>query len=581
MKSSTAPQLAIVEQARAFGWVDAAVMLALLGLLWSALHFGKGMLVHFDPAAMPQVDPSPSQIPYYAGRTLLRMWIAFCFSLLFAIGTGYLAAKNKTARAFILPALDVLQSVPVLGFLSATVTGFMALFPGSLLGVECAAIFAIFTGQVWNMAFGFYHSMVTIPTDMQEAASTYGLTRWQRFRTVELPASAHSLIWNSMMSFGGGWFFVAQSEAISVMNKDIKLPGLGSYMAQAIERGDKRAALWAVVAMIVLILASDQLVWRPLLAWADKFKIELTESATPATSWVYTLLRGAYLFSWINERIWQPLMDKLFQPASPTARIPVRLNPTGQKLLWRAVGIAAALWMGYELLTAVAAAVAALHGALTLSIFGHIVWLGFLTALRVAAMTVLATLIWTPIGVWIGFQPKVARFAQPLAQIGASFPVNMTFPIVVGFFVANHITLNWGSILLIAMGTQWYILFNVIAGAMAIPNDLQEAARIYGLRRWDLWRTLILPAIFPFWVTGACTAAGGAWNASIVAELATWGDTTLTADGLGAYIASVTKTGDTPLIIASIGVMSIFVVLMNKFIWRRLYAYAERRFKLD
>ncbi len=581
MKSSTAPQLSIVQEPRAFGWVDAAVMLALLGLLWSALHFGKGMLVHFDPASMPQVDPSPSQIPYYAGRTLLRMWIAFSLSLLFAVGTGYLAAKNKTARAFILPALDVLQSVPVLGFLSATVTGFMALFPGSLLGVECAAIFAIFTGQVWNMAFGFYHSMVTIPTDMQEAASTYGLTRWQRFRTVELPASAHSLIWNSMMSFGGGWFFVAQSEAISVMNKDIKLPGLGSYMAQSIERGDNNAALWAVVAMIVLILASDQLVWRPLLAWADKFKIELTESATPATSWVYNLLRGAYLFTWLNERVWQPVMEKLFQAADPKARIPIRLNETGKKLLWRAMGIVIALWMGYEVLTALAAAVAALHGALTISIFGHIVWLGFLTALRVAAMTVLATLIWTPIGVWIGFQPKVARFAQPLAQIGASFPVNMTFPIVVGFFVAMHITLNWGSILLIAMGTQWYILFNVIAGAMAIPNDLQEAARVYGLRRWNLWRTLILPAIFPFWVTGACTAAGGAWNASIVAELATWGDTTLKADGLGAYIASVTKTGDTPLIIASIAVMSIIVVLMNKFIWRKLYAYAERRFKLD
>ena len=581
MKRSTAPQLAIVQEPRTFGWVDGAVMLALLGLLWSALHFGKGMLVHFDPSAMPAVDPSPSQIPYYAGRTLLRMWIAFSFSLMFAIGTGYLAAKNKTARAFILPALDVLQSVPVLGFLSATVTGFMALFPGSLLGVECAAIFAIFTGQVWNMAFGFYHSMVTIPTDMQEAASTYGLTRWQRFRTVELPASAHSLIWNSMMSFGGGWFFVAQSEAISVMNKDIKLPGLGSYMAQSIERGDNNAALWAVVAMVVLILASDQLVWRPLLAWADKFKIELTESATPATSWVYNLLRGAYLFSWIYERVWQPVADRLFQAAGPTARIPVRLNPAGKKLLRRAVGILVALWMGYEVLTALAAAVAALHGALTLPILGNIVWLGLLTALRVAAMTVLATLIWTPIGVWIGFQPKVARFAQPLAQIGASFPVNMTFPIVVGFFVATHITLNWGSILLIAMGTQWYILFNVIAGAMAIPNDLQEAARVYGLRRWDLWRTLILPAIFPFWVTGACTAAGGAWNASIVAELATWGDTTLKADGLGAFIASVTKTGDTPLIIASITVMSIFVVLMNKFIWRRLYAYAERRFRLD
>ncbi|SOD30072.1 NitT/TauT family transport system permease protein [Variovorax sp. YR752] len=578
---STAPQLTVTEERRAFGWVDALVMLALLGLFWSALHFGKGMLVHFDPAAVPQVDSSPSLIPYYAGRTLMRMWIAFGFSLFFAISVGYLAAKNRTARAFILPALDVLQSVPVLGFLSATVTGFMALFPGSLLGVECAAVFAIFTGQVWNMAFGFYHSMVTVPTDMQEAASTYGLTRWQRFRTVELPASAHSLIWNSMMSFGGGWFFVAQSEAISVMNKDIQLPGLGSYMVQAISNGDKTAALWAVVAMIVLILASDQLVWRPLLAWADKFKIELTGSTTPATSWVYNLLRGAYLFTWISERLWRPLLDKVFQARAPMARMPVRLKASWKKLLWRVVGIVLSIWIGIELLRAVAAATAALHGALSLADFGHIVWLGFLTALRVAAMTVLATLIWTPVGVWIGFQPRVARFAQPLAQIGASFPVNMTFPIVVGFFVASHISLNWGSILLIAMGTQWYILFNVIAGAMAIPNDLKEAGRVYGLRRWSLWRTLILPAIFPFWVTGACTAAGGAWNASIVAELATWGGTSLQADGLGAYIANVTKTGDTPLIIASIGVMSIFVVLMNKLIWRRLYAFAERRFRLD
>ena len=570
-----------MEERRTLGWIDALFLLILLGLLWSALHFGKGMLVHFDPAAVPQIDSSPSQIPYYAGRTLMRMWIAFGFSLFFAIATGYLAAKNRTARAFILPALDVLQSVPVLGFLSATVAGFMALFPGSLLGVECAAIFAIFTGQVWNMAFGFYHSMVTIPNDMQEAASTYGLTRAQRFRTVELPASAHSLIWNSMMSFGGGWFFVAQSEAISVMNKDIKLPGLGSYMAQAIAQGNNTAALWAVVAMILLILVSDQLVWRPLLAWADKFKIELTESATPATSWVYNLLRGAYLFTWIGERLWLPLKDRVSRVPNPAARVPVRLGAGGQKLLWRAAGIVLAVWIGFEILRALAAAVAALHGALTLAAFGHIVWLGALTALRVAAMTVLATLIWVPVGVWIGSQPRVARFAQPLAQIGASFPVNMTFPIVVGFFVAAHVTLDWGSILLIAMGTQWYILFNVIAGAMAIPNDLKEAARVYGLRDWNLWRTLILPAIFPYWVTGACTAAGGAWNASIVAELATWGSTTLKAQGLGAYIATVTREGDTAMIIASIGVMSIFVVLMNKLIWRRLYAFAERRFKLD
>ncbi len=576
-----APQLIIKKERREFGWVDAFVMLTLLGILWSAMHFGKGMLVSFDPATVSEIDSSPSQIPYYAGRTLLRMWIAFSFSLFFAVATGYIAAKSTKARAVILPALDVLQSVPVLGFLSATVAGFMALFPGSLLGVECAAIFAIFTGQVWNMAFGFYHSMVTIPTDMQEAASTYGLSPWQRFKTVELPASAHSLIWNSMMSFGGGWFFVAQSEAISVMNKDIKLPGLGSYMAGAIERGDNSAALWAVVAMVLLIVVSDQLVWRPLLAWADKFKIELTESTTPATSWVYDMLQGAYVFTWLNVQIWQPLKDQLSRVFRRRASGPKVSRRTSPAWLWRALVILMGVWLGFEVLNGLFAAIAAMHGVLTFSIVGNIVWLGFLTLLRVLAMTILATLIWTPIGVWIGFQPRVARFAQPLAQIGASFPVNMTFPIVVGFFVAGHISMNWGSILLIAMGTQWYILFNVIAGAMAIPNDLKEASRIYGLRNWDLWRTLILPAIFPFWVTGACTAAGGAWNASIVAELATWGDTTLKAEGLGAYIADVTKSGDTPLIIASIGVMSLFVVLMNKFIWRRLYAFAERRFRLD
>ena len=578
---SLAPQLVVNQHRPRFTWLDGLVLAVLFGLFWSVMHFGRGMLVAFDPAGVPELDFSTSQIPYYAGRTLLRMWIAFAFSLFFAISLGYLAAKSQSARSVILPTLDVLQSVPVLGFLSATVAGFMALFPGSLLGVECAAIFAIFTGQVWNMAFGFYHSMVTIPTDMQEAASTYGLSRWQRFRTVELPASAHSLIWNSMMSFGGGWFFVAQSEAISVMNKDIKLPGLGSYMAMAIEKGDNHAALLAVIAMLVLILVSDQLVWRPLLAWADKFKMELTESGLSPTSWVYKLLRGTYVFTWLALRVWQPLQDALDQALwRLKPRVGRAPRPTAQWPL-RLAGIALACWLGYEAILGVLAAISSLHGALTVASFGHIVWLGFLTLLRVLAMTVLATLIWTPIGVWIGFHPKVARFAQPLAQIGASFPVNMTFPLIVGLFVATQTSMNWGSIFLIAMGTQWYILFNVIAGAMAIPNDLKEVARIYGLRNWQLWRTLILPAIFPFWVTGACTAAGGAWNASIVAELATWGDTTLKADGLGAYIAEVTKSGNTPLIIASIGVMSLFVVLMNKLIWRRLYAYAERRFRLD
>ncbi|HEY8906900.1 MAG TPA: ABC transporter permease subunit [Rhodoferax sp.] len=579
--NSTSPQLIIDKQQPELGWVDALVLLTLFGLLWSVMHFGHGMLVAFNPAAVPDLDVSTSQIPYYAGRTLLRMWIAFCFSLFFAISLGYVAAKNAAARAVILPALDVLQSVPVLGFLSATVAGFMALFPGNLLGVECAAIFAIFTGQVWNMAFGFYHSMVTIPTDMQEAASTYGLTRWQRFRTMELPASAHSLIWNSMMSFGGGWFFVAQSEAISVMNKDIKLPGLGSYMASAIERGDNHAALLAVLAMLALILLSDQLIWRPLLVWADKFKIELTESSQTPTSWVFNLLRSTQVFHWLSLYVWQPLhdaLDRALHRARPSAR---RARPGAANWPLRLASLALVGWLGYEAILGVFAAIATLHGALSIGMVGHIVWLGCLTLLRVLAMTVLATLIWTPVGVWIGFHPRAARFAQPLAQIGASFPVNMTFPVVVGLFVATGTPMNWGSILLIAMGTQWYILFNVIAGAMAIPNEMKEVASIYGLRHWQMWRTLILPAIFPFWVTGACTAAGGAWNASIVAEYATWGNTTLKADGLGAFIAEVTKSGNTAQIIVSIAVMSLFVVAMNKLVWRRLYGFAERRFRLD
>ncbi|MGC3991055.1 MAG: ABC transporter permease subunit [Chthoniobacteraceae bacterium] len=583
MKKAATLSLA-TENRKNFGWVDVIVLAGLFGLLWSILHFGRGMVVHFDERAAPPLDMSVWNVPYYAGRTLLRMWIAFGCSLLFTFVVGYAAAKNHLARTIILPALDVLQSVPVLGFLSITVTGFMALFPGSLMGVECASIFAIFTGQVWNMAFGFYHSMVTIPADMQEAASTYGLNRWQRFLTVEVPASMHSLIWNSMMSFGGGWFFVAQSEAISVMNKNIRLPGLGSYMASAVEHGDNHAAAWAILAMLVVILASDQLVWRPLLAWANKFKIELTESSDPPTSWLYDLLRGAYLFIWLEEKILLPLRDWFRNLTLHLTAQHGNTRPRRRRyatLSFRVLGALSALWIGYYAVCGLLAAIATVHQHVTPVQLGQIAWLGLLTMLRVFAMTVLATLIWTPLGVWIGFQPRVARLAQPLAQIAASFPVNMTFPFVVGFYVAQHISMNWGSILLIAMGTQWYILFNVIAGAMAIPNDLMEAARTYGLRGWPLWRTLILPAIFPFWVTGACTAAGGAWNASIVAELATWGDTTLKADGLGAFIAEVTQRGDTPLIICSIATMSVFVVVMNKLLWRRLYGLAERRFRLD
>jgi NitT/TauT family transport system permease protein len=580
----TATQLGAPEIRRAFSWVDLVILLSVFGLAWTILRFGQGMTVHFDEGRPPDISTDIRNIPYYAGRTVLRMWVAFGFSLLFTFAVGYAAAKNRVARSIILPALDILQSVPVLGFLSITVTGFMALFPGSLLGVECASIFAIFTGQVWNMAFGFYHSMVTIPNDLQEAATNFRLSPWQRFGTLEVPSSMHSLIWNSMMSFGGGWFFVAQSEAITVLNKNIKLPGLGSYMATAVEKGDNTAAVWAIIAMLTVILASDQLVWRPLLAWADKFKMELVESSQAPQSWLYSFLRRAYIFPWIEEKILRPLADAFVRIKKKTSAINViPENPRKLAGRWipRILGVVAGIWLAYQVVLGVVAAVDAVYNHISWAQFGHLCFLGSLTMGRVALMTIMATLIWTPIGVWIGSRPDIARFAQPFAQIAASFPVNMTFPFVVGFFVAAHIGINWGSILLIAMGTQWYILFNVIAGAMAIPSDLKEAAKTYRLSGWAIWRILILPAIFPFWVTGACTAAGGAWNASIVAELATWGDTTLRADGLGAYIAEVTQKGDTPMIICSIAVMCIFVVLTNKLVWRRLYDYAERRFHLD
>jgi NitT/TauT family transport system permease protein len=585
---STATQLAAADSKRSFNWIDLLVFAAVLGLLWSILQFGSGMIVHFDAATSESFPISTDirNIPYYAGRTLLRMWIAFGFSLLFTFAVGYAAAKNRVARTIILPFMDIMQSIPVLSFLTITVTFFVGLFPGTLLGVECASIFAIFTGQVWNMAFGFYHSMVTIPQDLQEAATNFRLGPLQRFRKLEVPASMHSLIWNSMMSFGGGWFFVSASEAITVLGKNIQLPGLGSYMATAVAKGDNRGAFFAIVAMLAAIFASDQLVWRPLLAWADRFKMELTESGHPPSSWFYNLLRRAYFFDWLGEHVLVPLSafyddlrSKLSarNEASP-GRKPLKLG----RYIWRTVGIILLLGLLGEVVLGFMTGFDAVYRHVSLSDIAQIFGLGFVTLLRVFAVTILATLIWTPVGVWIGSKQQVAQFAQPLAQIFASFPANMAYPLVVGLFVRYQIDMNWGCILLIAMGTQWYILFNVIAGAMAIPNDLKEAAKTYGLGGWSLWKTLILPAIFPFWITGACTAAGGAWNATIVAEVANWGDRHLEAIGLGAFIADVSQKSDgTALLICGTAVMAIFVVVINKLLWRRLYSYAERRFHLD
>jgi NitT/TauT family transport system permease protein len=567
-----------------FNWIDGVVVLAILVTLWLIVSLGGDMRVHFDELNAPALSLDVKYIPYYTARTVLRMFIAFAASLLFTFAWGYTAAKSRRARKIMLPIIDVLQSVPVLGFLSITVTGFLALFPGSLLGVECASIFAIFTAQAWNMTFGFYYSLVSIPTELQEAASISRLNGWQRFTTLELPSSAIGLMWNSMMSFGGGWFFVAQSEAITVLNKNIKLPGLGSYMAAAVENGDTQAATYAIAAMIITILVIDQLLWRPLVAWAEKFKLEQTEAKDSPQSWVLDLLQRSTVLGTVSAAVSHGL-GSLSQRVSATAtdvsvvlvtRTPPLAKQLLRVLLWIAIAVFV-VWLGSDAMGIAREIKTDMTGADML----HVIWLGLLTLSRVTLMLILATVIWTPIGVWIAMRPRVARVAQPLAQIAASFPVNMTFPFIVAFFIGAHIPINIGSVLLMALGTQWYILFNVIAGAMAIPTEMLEAAGIFGLRKWQLWKTVIIPAIFPFWVTGAVTATGGAWNASIVAEVASWGQNKLVADGLGAYIAQVTQKGDKPAIYFSIMVMAFFVVLINRFFWRRLYDLAERKYKLE
>jgi len=568
---------------RGFNYYDIVVISVTVLIIWVIGALGRDMATPFTPESIPSLSLDYGQIPYYAARSILRMFIAYGVSFLFTIIVGYVAVHSRRARSLILPALDILQSVPVLGFLSITVTGFMALFPGSSMGVELASIFAIFTGQVWNMTFGFYHSLITIPEDMKEAGAVFKLNAWQKFKTFELPSSATSLVWNSMMSFGGGWFFVVQSEAISVLNQQIKLPGIGSYMALAIDKGDQSAAMLATLAMVVTVVLADQLIWRPVVAWSQKFRVEQVESTEVAKSWFLEFLKKSELvrelFVKASDSIVQ-VLDQVFEYFLSRAKTKITDQVQARKLVDVSINFLFFLCLLVIVYYSVII-VREIKTGLDLEQIKMIFNYGLLTMGRVFIVVILATLIWTPIGVWIGFHPRVATFAQPFVQIAASFPVNMTFPFVVGFFVAYNVPMNWGSILLIALGTQWYILFNVIAGASSIPTDLREAAGIFKLSKVQTWRNLIIPAIFPYWVTGACTAAGGAWNASIVAEFAKWGDKKLVADGLGAFIAQATEKGDWPAIFCSIGLMSFFVVLINRILWRRLYSLAEIRFRLD
>jgi NitT/TauT family transport system permease protein len=528
------------------------------------------------PNDSPRISLDPHNLPEYALRSTTRMFIALAASMVFTLVYGSIAAHNKRAERVLVPLLDILQSVPVLGFLSITVTGFIALFPGSLLGLEAASIFAIFTSQVWNMTFSFYQSLRTVPKELLEAASLYRLSRWQRFTKIEAPSAAIPLLWNAMMSFGGGWFFVAASEAISVLNQDYTLPGIGSYVAAAVAAQDLWALGWAIITMTVIIVLVDQLFWRPLVAWSDKFRMEQSSAGDVPQSWLFDLLKTSRL-SKLLAPITTPaidafdrLMSSLLGPVSqgPTTRQAERPDRLFNLGLLVIVGSLLA-WLVHFVLNTVGLAE-------VITAFR----LGLYTLFRVTILLIVATVIWTPIGVAIGFNPKLARLLQPFVQFMASFPANFIFPFATLFFVYSHININWGSILLMALGSQWYILFNSIAGAQTIPSDLREMADDIGLKGIQRWKKLIIPGIFSAWVTGGVTASGGAWNASIVSEVVSWGATTLTAAGLGAYIAEATSHGDWPRIALGIGMMSLFVVGINRVLWRRLYSLAERQYQL-
>ncbi|GAA2673837.1 ABC transporter permease [Streptomyces lunalinharesii] len=557
------------------GWVDVVVAAAVLVLLYATLRVGQGTTVRFATGQNVHVDTDPGQLPYDAARSLLRMFVALAASTVFTFVYAYAAARSRRLERILIPALDILQSVPVLGFLTVAVTGFIALFPGSMLGLECASIFAIFTSQAWNMTFGFYHSLTSLPRELDELSRSFRFTRWMRFWKVELPAGAIGLVWNGMMSFGGGWFFLVASEAISVNNRDYALPGVGSYAGAAIADGDLGKIGWAIVTMAVMVIGVNFLFWRPLTAWVEKFKNEQSEASEVQRSYVLDFLRRSH---------WPELAGRLLRPVGRGLARAGRILGTDDRPLFtdrrrqHTGDIAFAVVAGGMILWGLIDLFGYLRDRTGLGVFAEPLLLGLATLARVVVVVVGATLVWVPIGVRIGFSPKLTRIAQPLVQILASFPANFLFPLAVWFFLRTGLSLDVGGVLLMALGAQWYILFNTIAGAMSIPTDLREAMDDLGIAGWQRWRRLILPGIFPSYVTGGITASGGAWNASIVSEIVPFGATTLTATGLGAYISHATAHGDFPRLIAGVAVMSLYVVGLNRLFWRRLYRLAETRY---
>jgi len=560
---------AFLERFRRAGWFDLVLLVALIGAV-----FGLVSLAGEWRTLRPQVhiDLSPSALPVYVLYSLSRGLIAYVLSLTFTLVYGYWAAKDAIADRVLLPLLDILQSIPVLGFMPSVVLALVAVFPRSNIGLELASILMIFSGQAWNMTFSFYHSLRSVPKDQLEAATTYRFSWWEQLKWVELPFATIGLVWNSMMSMAGGWFFLMITESFVLGDKDFRLPGIGSYMSVAVAKGDVRAMLWAIFAMVTMIVVLDQVLWRPVVVWSQKFRVEEGGEEQAASSWLYDWLRRSAVLEWI-----EILFAKLHRPRPKHPRAEANApNAPASRLLSLglfAILIAALLFGAWRLV--------ALLRHIGLGEWLPILQAGGWTLGRVLLSTALGTLWALPAGLAIGLSPRLSRILQPIVQVAASFPAPMLFPLVISLLRAAGVSLGWGSVVLMLLGTQWYILFNVIAGSMAIPGDLREAAHSYRLRRRLRFLALYLPAVFPYLVTGWVTAAGGAWNASIVAEFVTFKGEVLTTNGLGAQISLAAEHADFPHLAASVMVMATVVVLFNRTVWKRLYALAEERFSLS
>jgi NitT/TauT family transport system permease protein len=554
---------------------DLIATIVVFALLIFAMEASHGLLEPLSRLNAQPLSLDPSNLPFYAARTTLRMFAALFLSLIFTLTYATWAAKSPRAEKLLVPILDILQSVPILTFLSVTVVFFMSLAPGRVLGAEFAAIFAIFTSQAWNMAFSFYQSLRTVPYELTEAADTFHLTAWMRFWQLEVPFGLPALIWNVMMSMAGGWFFVVLSEFVTVGQTTFALPGIGSYIALASQQGNVKAIGYAILSMFIVILTCDQLIFRPLVVWVDRFRVEQEPGTWLPQSWALTMMRRSRIIAGLTAAFYTTVRWTswaLPRPKRVIPRLPRAVNRR-MDLLWISI-------IGLLLAWAIWKIFAGLIANTTWSEALHVIGLASLTMIRVFVLIAVASVIWVPIGVRVGLNPRAAELVQPIAQFLAAFPANLLFPLAVYGIVTWKLNPDiWLSPLMI-LGTQWYILFNVIAGATAIPTELKDAAENFRVRKWLWWRRVALPAVFPYFVTGAITASGGSWNAAVLAELASWKTTSVEAHGVGSYIAEATAAGDFHKGILGAVVMCLFVVVINRILWRPLYYYAERKYRL-